>query len=376
MKYEIKTPEGWSDFAGIKKSISTETIKLYTVSGKAIQCTRDHLLKQVHGFVPADILNVGDTILTVDGFESISHIIDHQDDVSVYDALEVEMNHEYLTSDIVSHNCQFLGSSGTLIDGGKLQDLVSLNPIAETGGTLRVYQNRKEDHTYVCVVDVSRGKGLDYHAFQVIDVTQMPYRLVASFRDNMATPIDYADYIYRTTKNYNDAYTLVEINDIGAQVADILHYEYETEALLHTESNGRNGKRISGGFGKKSDKGIRTTKSVKAVGCNMLKMMIEQDQLIVNDFLTINELSTFSRKGVSYEAESGCHDDLVMPLVLFGWLTDQSFFKEITDIDTMNKLKQMNDEQVDQNMLPLGFSVNNEFDEHVPDDVGGTWFNY
>jgi len=273
--------------------------------------------------------------------------------------------------------CEFLGSSGTLIDGSKLKDLVIKTPLAERDG-FSVYENVKEGHTYVCVVDVSRGKGLDYSAFQVIDVTRMPYRLVCSFRDNMVTPIDYAEYIYRTIKEYNDAYALIEVNDIGEQVAELLHFDFEVETLMFTENAGRSGKRISGGFGRNVDKGIRTTKSVKAIGCNMLKMMVEQDQLIIHDFHTINELSTFSRKGVSYEAEPGCHDDLVMCLVLFGWLSDQNFFKEITDINTMAKLKQRNEEQMEESMLPLGFSVNNEmFDEpEIPQRIVDSWFNY
>ena len=241
--------------------------------------------------------------------------------------------------------CQFLGSSGTLIEGSKPKSLVWKEPLAEAEN-IKILEERKDDHTYVCVVDVSRGKGLDYSAFQIIDVTSMPYKQVCVYRDNMITPIDYAEIIYRTTKQYNDAYTLIEINDIGEQVSEILHYEFEVETLMHTESAGRAGKRISGGFGKSTDKGIRTTKSVKSIGCNMLKMLIEQDQILINDYDTIRELSTFSRRGNSYEAESGNHDDLVMCLVLFAWLSDQTFFREITDINTMNKLKQRNEDEM------------------------------
>jgi len=205
----------------------------------------------------------------------------------------------------------------------------------------------------------------------------MPYKQVASYRDNMVTPIDYAEVIYRTLKGYNEAYALIEINDIGEQVSQILHFDYEVETLLFTESAGRSGKRISAGFGKNVDKGIRTTKSVKAIGCKMLKMMIEQDQLVVNDFDTINELSTFSRKGVSYEAESGCHDDLVMCLVLFGWLSDQTFFRDMTDINTMAALRQRNEDEMMDNLLPLGF---NDYDleesENMNGGFGSSFFNY
>jgi hypothetical protein len=204
----------------------------------------------------------------------------------------------------------------------------------------------------------------------------MPYKQVCIFRDNMITPIDYAEIIHRISKNYNDAYVLVEVNDIGEQVTETLHFDFELETILYTESAGRSGKRISGGFGRNVDKGIRTTKSVKAIGCNMLKMLIEQDQLIVNDFNTINELSTFSRKGVSYEAESGAHDDMVMGLVLFGWLTDQSFFKEITDINTMMRLKQKSEEEIMDDLTPFGFNMDDIIEEEKVDPNYARFFDY
>jgi hypothetical protein len=250
--------------------------------------------------------------------------------------------------------CEFQGSSGTLISGSKLKALVNINPITENQG-ISMYKSPVIGHTYICVADVSRGKGLDYSAFQIIDVSEMPYEQVCVFRDNMITPVDYAEIIYRTTKGYNNSYILVEINDIGEQVSEILSYDFDVETLLFTESAGRSGKRISGGFSKGTDKGIRTTKTVKSIGCNMLKLLVEQDQLIIHDWNTINELSKFSRKANSYEAESGSHDDLVMCLVLFSWLSDQTFFKEITDINTMWKLRERSDEQIESNMLPFGF---------------------
>ena len=271
--------------------------------------------------------------------------------------------------------CAFLGSSGTLIEGSKLKNMVDLTPVAESQ-TMKVYEQPEQGHVYCCIVDVSRGKGLDYSAFQIIDVSQMPYRQVCVYRDNNITPIDYAEIIYRSIERYNEAYTLIEVNDIGEQVSEVLHYEFEVDTLMFTESAGRAGKRLSTGFSKNSDKGIRTTKNVKSIGCNMLKMLIEQDQLIINDFQTINELSTFSRKANSYEAESGCHDDLVMCLVLFGWMTDQAFFKEVTDINTIDKLRSRNEEELMESLLPIGF---NTYDEDIlEDEMAGTarWLNY
>ena len=275
------------------------------------------------------------------------------------------------------YEAQFLGSSGTLIDGATLKMLQSSFrvPLHDAQG-LTVYTLPEKGKTYVAVADVSRGKGLDYSAFHIFDVTQMPYKQVAVYRNNLITPVDYADIIFRTTKSYNDAYILIEINDIGAQVSDTLHFEFEVETLLYTESAGRSGKRISGGFGANADKGIRTTKQVKSVGCSILKLLLEQKQLEVVDFNTINELSTFSKRASSYEAESGCHDDLVMGLVLFAWLSTQTFFKDITDINTMMRLREKTDSEIMDDLLPFGLTyddIENAEPVYMPRQDG--WLN-
>jgi len=163
-----------------------------------------------------------------------------------------------------------------------------------------------------------------------------------------------SEIVFRTAQLYNGCPVLIEVNDIGGQVSDMLHYEYEYDNILYTETAGRSGRRISGGFSKGADRGIRTTKTVKSVGCSILKLLVEQDQLILNDHQTIFELSRFSRKGNSYEAESGVHDDTVMCLVLFAWLSDQTYFKDITDINTLSRLREKSEEELMDDLLPFG----------------------
>ncbi len=256
----------------------------------------------------------------------------------------------------------WLGSSGTLITGSKLKELSYSNPIAQSDG-LYQYERPEAGHVYAMIVDVSRGKGLDYSAFSIIDITKMPYKQVCTFRDNMVGPSDYATVVHNVAKLYNEAYLMIEVNDIGGQVSDILYLDYGYENLIFTENGGRSGKRVSGGFGKNVDRGVRTTKSVKAVGCSVLKMLIEQNQLIISDFHTIQELSRFSRKGNSYEAESGAHDDLVMGLVLFSWLSDQSYFRDLTDINTMHALREKTESQIEEELLPFGFIDDGVYEE-------------
>ena len=264
-------------------------------------------------------------------------------------------NSEYLVGSIVNHNCvEFMGSSGTLIAGWKLKELVHQTPVFEKDG-LFMYVAPEKDHVYVGMVDVSRGKGLDYSAFSIVDVTRMPYHQVCTYRNNFITPMDFAEIVNRVFRNYNKAAALVEINDLGEQVSYGLHNDYEYDNVLFTEHAGRGGKRITTGFSKGVDIGVRTTKTVKSVGCSILKLLVEQNQLVINDMNTITELGTFSKKANSYEAEPGNHDDMVMGLVLFGWLTDQQYFKEITDINTLMKLREKTDDDVMNDLSPFGF---------------------
>ncbi len=258
------------------------------------------------------------------------------------------------------YSVEFLGSSGTLIAGWKLKELVGSDkePLKESNEVnLKIFEHpikNSPQHNYAIIADVSRGKGLDYSAFSVIDITDLPYRQVATFRDNQIAPADYADIIYKTALIYNNALVLTEINDIGEQVGYLLMIEYGYEHVLCTENAGKAGKKITFGS-KKSDRGIRTTKVVKGVGCQILKLLIEQNKFIVSDKETINEFTTFSRQKDSYAAEAGKHDDMIMGLVLFAWLTDQSYFREATDINTTALLRERTSDQINDSMMPFGF---------------------
>lgn len=276
------------------------------------------------------------------------------------------------------YEVEFLGSSGTLISGSKLKQLfadiappIEYNP----GYGYKIWGMPRKNRIYAMVIDTSRGKGMDYSAFQVIDITETPYRQVATFRNNMITPPDYTSFIYQTAKAYNMAYCLVEINDIGGQVADILTLDYGYENVIHTENAGAKGRRVSAGFGGSTiDRGIRTTKTVKSLGCSMLKLLIEQDTLVIKDADTINELAVFSRNGDSYEAEPGFHDDLVMCLVLLSWLTTDTYFKHLNDSDIMHSLRDLTEEQIYETLSPFGIvsgGWDNRGNEPVIERIGG-----
>ena len=272
--------------------------------------------------------------------------------------------------------CEFLGSIDTLITPSKLRTLAYKTPLQSNAG-LDVYEQPQKGHTYFMVADVSRGTKNDYSAYVVFDVTQVPYRVVAKYRDNEVKPLLFPQKIYHVARAYNQAFVLVEVNDIGEQVANALQFDMEYDNLVMASMRGRAGQIMGGGFsGGKAQLGVRTTKAVKKIGCSNLKQLLESDKIIVEDFDCINELSTFIVKGSSFEADDGCNDDLVACMFIFGWATDQSYFKELTNNDVREQMFKDQQDQLEQDMAPFGFVVNGLEDENVGqmvDEYGTRW---
>lgn len=274
---------------------------------------------------------------------------------------------------------EFLGSANTLISPNVLRSLTFTTPISSHyEGSLTVYKEPEKGGVYFCVVDTSRGVGMDASAFVVIDVSSVPYEVVACYKNNIIDPLVYPDVIHNVVKNYNEAYTLVEINDNGQQIADILHHDYEYEHIIFTSVKGRAGQVIGGGFSSSVQRGVRTTKQVKRIGCSNAKTMIEKEKIKLHDFNLINELSTFIQKGTSYEADIGSHDDLIMCVVLFAWATNQPFFKDLTDTDFRKKLMEDRERLISDDVLPFGFiddgsdfeeTINNQNSTNFWDDM-------
>ena len=272
--------------------------------------------------------------------------------------------------------CEFLGSIDTLISPTKLRVLAYKSPIQSNAG-LELYDKPKEGHTYVLTADVSRGTSNDYSAFLVFDVTEMPYRILAKFRDNEIKPMLFPAKIYDVARAYNQAFVLIEVNDIGEQVATAMQFDLEYDNLIMASMRGRAGQVLGGGFsGGRAQLGVRTTKAVKRIGCSNLKQLIEDDKLIIEDLEIISELSTFIVKGSSFEADDGCTDDLVACMFIFAWATDQTYFKELTDMDIRSTMMREQQDALEQDMAPFGFVVNGLEDENIGemvDEYGTKW---
>jgi hypothetical protein len=280
---------------------------------------------------------------------------------------EEQFNQEY--------NTEFLGSSNTLISTSKLSALTWDTPIKKNKEGLWIYEEPKPGHIYAMTVDVARGLGKDYSAFLVLDASVFPYKIVAKYRNNIIPPLAYPNIIESVASTYNNAWVLVETNDIGGQIVDILHFELEYENLVATVSKGRKGQVVSGGFGKGNKlQGIKTTQSIKKSGCSILKNLVEQDRLLINDINIIEELMTFVAYAESgWKAEEGHTDDLVMCLVLFAWLCRQTYFKDMTSVDIRKGMYQEQLQEIENDLTPFGFVSHENKEETVFFDDNSWW---
>jgi hypothetical protein len=266
---------------------------------------------------------------------------------------------------------EFIGSSATLISGTKLRSLAFHDPLY-TQDDLAVFVEPQPGRIYICTVDCAEGVEQDYSTINVLDATEAPYKQVARYRSNKIPLLFLPTVVYSVAKKYNEAFVLIETNNIGQQVVDILHYDLEYENIYKLEHHHIKGQSISSGFKRAVSFGVRTTKSVKKIGCANLKTLVENNKLLINDFETIAELNTFVRIRDTYAAEEGHNDDIVMGLVLFAWLTAQSYFKDSTNIDIRKLMLEENNMLIDESMTPFGF-IENGLQEEVFDDGEERW---
>ena len=278
--------------------------------------------------------------------------------------------------------CKFLGSSLTLINSDTIE-YMSTCPTVYSKDGLDLYEYPikgerddeeklvKKPHTYVIVADTAKGVGGDYSAFVILDVSEVPYRLVGKYRDNKIAPMLYPTVIHKVAKDFNMAYVLIESNS-SEQVAHILYNEMEYENILFV-TRGKHGQIVSGGFGGgKTQLGVITDKKVKRIGCFTFKSLLEEKKLLINDADIISEISTFIQVRDSYAADEGYHDDLVMPLVLFSWLTTNPYFKDLNDVNIREAMYQEKIKRIEEEVVPFGF-VDDGTNEEYTVDSGDVW---
>lgn len=396
-RYEIKTPNGFEHFDGIQKVERGVRVEMI-VDGEQVKCSPSHTF-YING-VPTHALDVkeGDILDgTVNGVVSWVDVV--EEDSQFYDIVNSGKDHLYYGDGLLSHNCKFMGSAGTLIASAVLQAIPFRNPIKELDD-MKIYlhpnqipdseyyskiddvggedeeedvsdvQYSKENRVYVATVDSAHGVGGDSSVTTVFDVTEIPYRVAAIYKSNLISPMLYPTTIHNICKHYNNCSVLIEVNDVGYQVSTILFNELEYEHVLLVDASG-GAQKIGGGFGSNVQLGIKTNKQTKAIGCSNLKTLIENDRLIINDYGILQELGTFIAKGQSYEADDGCHDDTVATLFLFSWLTTQEYFKDLISQDIRRNI--LARDQLEESLTPFGIINDGSDNDWFVDDDGQMW---
>jgi len=362
-RFKIKTPTGYENFEGVQKKTVDVMWNITFTDNTNIRCSGKHAFLTHNGFTHAEKLSIGDEV----SGKKIEKITSEVGKFEVYDPVGVDKHNTYYSVGVISHNTEFLGSSNTLINPGKIGQLMAAmeEPIAWDNDAA-MWEMPIAGHTYCMTVDVSEGVESDYSAFQIIDVTSIPYKVVCRYMNRKIPPFTFPAIIVNYAKKYNDAFVLVEINTIGLQVADILHYELSYENLIKIEMKGKQGQQNTPGFKKKIAFGLKHNKQTKAIGCANFKTLVESDKLIIKDEVTIKEFTTFVLDKNTYKAEPGSNDDATMCLVNFGWLTSQKYFKENINNNIRKVLQEEQLNIMDSDVVPFGI-IDNGIDDPFDD---------
>ena len=242
--------------------------------------------------------------------------------------------------------CRFLGAANTLVNGFALQKLEWIEKIS---ADFIKYKEPEKDHKYVATVDCAEGRDQDYSVIQIIDVTKLPFEQVAIYRSNKVQPLLFPQIIMAKATEYNNAWVYIELNSVGYSVAKDLYIDLEYENVIVDQQK---------------DLGMKQSKRTKAIGCSTLKDLIEKYKLILHDKQTILELRDFVQKGSQYEARSGFHDDTVMALVIFAYLTTQERFDDYMETN-YNLVRNMFNEELEEleNYHQIIFAVQDGIDD-------------
>jgi len=350
---KILTPNGYEAFLGVNKIVKASYCYLKFSNGRELKCSEDHPLMTIEGIIRAKDIDKFTEVESIDGgcFVISKRIIRRR--IELFDIVNSGKDHIYYSNGIVSHNCEFHGSTNTLIDGAKLQIMLAREPLElddkDAYGMdiferpIKEYYDDEtqkmvdKDHIYIMCADVSEGKNLDYTTFSVFDCSTIPYRQVAIYRNNQISPMLFPDVLKLCAEYYNHAHVLIEINN-NPQVADVLYQDLEYENVFKVHSGNKQAQHLSD-LGKANQNGLNMSPLVKRNGCSALKTIIETNKLEINSADTIYELSRFTASNNSFSAEEGAHDDLAMTLVMFAWITTQKMFIELSSTDIRKRLQ-------------------------------------
>ena len=372
--FKILTTKGFESFSGVKKIKKDWYYHLEFTNGETLNCSNNHLLLTIDGFKKVMDIKKTDEIIFKDGDNAfLIKKIKINKKIYLYDLINTGSEHSYYTNNIVSHNCHFLGSVNTLISAKKLSEMAHTEPL-ETKENLDIYEYPNKKSIYMVTVDVSEGLGIDYSALVIIDITEIPYKVVGKYKSNQIKPLLFPTIIRNIAQKYNNAFVFIELNSLGTQVASILFHDLEYGNMLMCASRGRHGQLLGQGFSSNNLLGLKINSNTKKLGCSNLKALIEENKLLCTVFHIISEFTTYVETKGTYKAEIGYNDDLISALVVFSWASTQPYFRELTNMDIRNSIVESKLKELEEEFNIFGMYINGiDSNETEYDRNGDVW---
>lgn len=328
-RYKILTPNGYVNFDGINTINKNQYIEIKTINSK-LKCSLNHKIYMDNDIaVEAVNIKLGDYIQTAYGLEKIIYKELINDEILLYDPVNVNNNNNsYYSNDIISHNCEFLGSTNTVISPDVMEYLFTQyeSPIhTDMNGRFRIFEKPERGCRYTLGCDVAKGTGEHDSVCQVlkfISLDPIKFEQVAVFQNNFTDVYSFSDIINRISIYYNNAYIMVENNAEGAAVVNKLWWDIETENLVNTGAKAVN-------------LGIRATKNTKPKAVLLMKKVIEDNCLKIRDKETVEQLASFiEQNGKFFGKDLG--DDLISALYWAVYVTQMDVFDETISLKTGN----------------------------------------
>lgn len=261
------------------------------------------------------------------------------------------------------YECKFTGSGGTLIESHHLEKVEVKDAIhSSMENSFVIFKNPEICKVYMCISDVAEGVGEDSSTVQVLELNlfKKKYKQVARYKNNYIKTNDFPTVIKQIAEFYNMALVLVEANTLGGEVLHRLVYDLEYENVFFDQETNKN-----------NEYGIKVNKANKKIGCSYLKSHIENSNTDICDYMTLQELSQFVKKGDTYKADEKANDDLVMPLVLFSFfITKKQYVENWFDIENMNTKSKMSVDIENELLPPLGYINNGHETINLEEVVG------
>jgi len=330
-RFEIMTPSGFQPFGGMRCLNKTSIYTITFSNGKTLKCSDNHPFMLDGEKILASDLVVGSKISSVDNQYVDVVSIEYADmDTTLYDIVEVGGGNIFNVDGVVSHNCDFISSGYTVVDGSVLEwykETYITEPVEKRGFDANYwiwdYPNYEKD--YVVVADVARGDGADYSAFHVIDVESVEQ--VAEYRGKIETK-QYGAFLTSVATEWNNALLVIENANIGWAVIQEaidrnyqnLYYSYRELGYVDDDIHLRRGWDLK----LKEDMvpGFSMTQRTRPLIVSKLDTYMREKVPIIHSKRLIDELFVFIWNGSKAEAQRGYNDDLVISFSTGLWVRD------------------------------------------------------